>query len=141
MSTVRFEDVQVGDALPPARHEVTRADLRAYAEASGDRNPIHLDETVARSVGLPDVIAHGMLTMGLAGQSAAGWAGDPAAVLEFATKFTAPVVVPAQGAAVVEVAGTVAAVDAEHRTATVDLAVTSAGVKVLGRARAVVRLP
>ncbi|WP_337060348.1 MaoC/PaaZ C-terminal domain-containing protein [Kineococcus sp. G2] len=141
MSTVRFEDVQVGDALPAARHEVTRADLRAYAEASGDRNPIHLDESVARSVGLPDVIAHGMLTMGLAGQSAADWAGDPAAVLEYATKFTAPVVVPAQGAAVVEVAGTVAALDEQRRTATVDLAVTSAGAKVLGRARAVVRLP
>ncbi|NAZ85928.1 MaoC/PaaZ C-terminal domain-containing protein [Kineococcus indalonis] len=141
MSTVRFEDVRVGDALPAVRHEVTRADLRAYAEASGDRNPIHLDADVARSVGLPDVIAHGMLTMGLAGQSAADWAGDPAAVVRYGTKFTAPVVVPAEGAAVVEVAGTVAARDEDARTVTVDLAVTSAGAKVLGRARAVVRLP
>ncbi|WP_432497505.1 MaoC/PaaZ C-terminal domain-containing protein [Kineococcus gypseus] len=138
---LRFEDVALGDALPAARHEVTRADVRAYAEASGDRNPIHLDEDVARSVGLPDVIAHGMLTMGLAGQAAADWAGDPAAVVRFATKFTAPVVVPAAGAAVVEVAGTVAALDPAARTATVDLAVTSGGAKVLGRARAVVRLP
>ena len=141
MSTVRFDDVRVGDALPAARHEVTRADLRAYAEASGDRNPIHLDEDVARAVGLPDVIAHGMLTMGLAGQVAADWAGDPAAVVGYGTKFTAPVVVPAEGAAVVEVAGTVAARDEDARTVTVDLAVTSAGAKVLGRARAVVRLP
>ncbi|WP_432482370.1 MaoC/PaaZ C-terminal domain-containing protein [Kineococcus esterisolvens] len=141
MSTVRFEDVQVGDVLPAARHEVTREDLRAYAEASGDRNAIHLDEGVARSVGLPDVIAHGMLTMGLAGQTAADWAGDPTAVVQYATKFTAPVVVPARGCAVVEVAGTVATRDESARTVTVDLTVTSAGTKVLGRARAVVRLP
>jgi acyl dehydratase len=92
-------------------------------------------------VGLPDVIAHGMLTMGLAGQVVADWAGDPGAVVSFATRFTQPVVVPADAPAVVEVAGTVAAADAEARTVAVDLTVTSAGVKVLGRARAVVRLP
>jgi len=139
--TVAFDDAPVGTALPATVLQLTRADLRAYAEASGDANPIHLDEAVARSVGLPDVIAHGMLTMGLAGSVVADWAGDPGAVVSFATRFTQPVVVPAGAPAVVEVSGTVAAADAEARTVTVDLAVTSAGVKVLGRARAVVRLP
>ena len=138
--TLAFEAAEVGTTLPPAVVEVTRADLRAYADASGDTNPIHLDEAVARSVGLPDVIAHGMLTMGLAGSVVTDWAGDPGAVLSCGTKFTAPVVVPAGEPAVVDVAGTVASRDEDARTVTVDLAVTSAGAKVLGRARAVVAL-
>lgn len=133
--------VEVGTELPTARYELSREDLRAYAEASGDRNPIHLDEATARSVGLPDVIAHGMLTMGLAGTVVADWVGDPARVLSYGTKFTAPVVVPADAPAVVEVAGTVVARDEAAGTAEVDLVVTSAGAKVLTRARAVVALP
>lgn len=133
--------VEVGTELPTARYELSREDLRAYAEASGDRNPIHLDEATARSVGLPDVIAHGMLTMGLAGTVVADWVGDPARVLSYGTKFTAPVVVPADASAVVEVAGTVVARDEAAGTAEVDLVVTSAGAKVLTRARAVVALP
>jgi len=139
--TLAFDAAPVGTALPTTVLELTRDDLRAYAEASGDTNPIHLDEAVARSVGLPDVIAHGMLTMGLAGSVVADWAGDPGAVVSFATRFTQPVVVPADTAAVVEVTGSVTGADADARTVAVDLAVTSAGVKVLGRARAVVRLP
>ena len=135
------DDVAVGHELPLAHYELSRDDLRAYAEASGDRNPIHLDEAVARSVGLPDVIAHGMLTMGLAGSVVADWAGDPCAVVSYGTRFTAPVVVPAAAPAVVEVAGRVVARDEDARTVEVDLAVTHAGAKVLGRARAVVRLP
>ncbi|MEZ0492591.1 MaoC/PaaZ C-terminal domain-containing protein [Kineococcus sp. TBRC 1896] len=131
---------EVGTELPTARYELSREDLRSYAEASGDRNPIHLDEATARSVGLPDVIAHGMLTMGLAGTVVADWVGDPARVLSYGTKFTAPVVVPADAPAVVEVAGTVVALDEAAGTAEVDLVVTSAGAKVLTRARAVVAL-
>lgn len=138
---MNFEDTEVGTELPAARYELSRDDLRAYAEASGDHNPIHLDEVTAKSVGLPDVIAHGMLTMGLAGSVVADWAGDPSAVLSFGTKFTAPVVVGSAGPAIVEVAGTVLARDEDARTVEVDLAVTHAGTKVLGRARAVVRLP
>lgn len=139
---VRIEvGTEVGTELPTARYELSREDLRAYAEASGDRNPIHLDEATARSVGLPDVIAHGMLTMGLAGTVVADWVGDPARVLSYGTKFTAPVVVPADAPAVVEVAGTVVARDEAAGTAEVDLVVTSAGAKVLTRARAVVALP
>ncbi|ABS02154.1 acyl dehydratase [Kineococcus radiotolerans] len=136
-----FDEVEVGHELPVAHYEVSREDLRAYAEASGDRNPIHLDEATARSVGLPDVIAHGMLTMGLAGSVVADWAGDPRAVVSYGTKFTAPVVVPADAPAVVEVAGRVVSRDETARTVEVDLAVTHAGAKVLGRARALVRLP
>ncbi|MEZ0164973.1 MaoC/PaaZ C-terminal domain-containing protein [Kineococcus sp. LSe6-4] len=134
------ERVEVGTELPTARYELSREDLRAYAEASGDRNPIHLDEATARSVGLPDVIAHGMLTMGLAGTVVADWVGDPARVLSYGTKFTAPVVVPAGAPAVVEVAGTVVGLDAAAGTAEVDLVVTSGDEKVLTRARAVVAL-
>lgn len=133
-------DVVVGAQLPTATYELSRADLLAYADASGDQNPIHQDEATARAVGLPDVIAHGMLTMGLAGTVVADWAGDPTRVVSYATKFTAPVVVPAQGGAVVEVTGAVTSVDEQARTAEVALTVTSAGSAVLGRARAVVRL-
>lgn len=138
---MNFEDTEVGTELPAARYELSREDLRAYAEASGDHNPIHLDEATATSVGLPDVIAHGMLTMGLAGSVVADWAGDPTAVVSFGTRFTAPVVVPSAEPAVVEVAGTVLTRDESARTVEVDLTVTHAGTKVLGRARAVVRLP
>ncbi|WP_432563100.1 MaoC/PaaZ C-terminal domain-containing protein [Kineococcus sp. SYSU DK003] len=138
---MNFDDVEVGHELPAAHYELSREDLRAYAEASGDRNPIHLDEATAKAVGLPDVIAHGMLTMGLAGTVVADWAGNPGAVVSYGTKFTAPVVVAADTPAVVDVSGTVASRDAEARTVEVDLTVTSGGAKVLTRARAVVRLP
>ncbi|NAZ76779.1 acyl dehydratase [Kineococcus sp. T13] len=135
-----FEAAHLGRELPAARYELSREDLRAYAEASGDRNPIHLDEATARAVGLPDVIAHGMLTMGLAGTVVADWAGDPGAVLAYGTKFTAPVVVPAAAEAVLEVTGSVVGRDEAARTVEVELVATSAGTRVLGRARAVVRL-
>jgi acyl dehydratase len=137
---VNFADVEVGLELPAARYELSREDLRAYADASGDQNPIHQDEALARSVGLPDVIAHGMLTMGLAGTVVADWAGDPSRVVSYGTKFTAPVVVSAAEPAVVDVAGTVVRRDEDAGTVEVDLVVTSAGAKVLTRARAVVRL-
>ena len=137
----RLADVEVGHALPARRVPVTRADLVRYAGVSGDRNPIHWDERFARSVGLPDVIAHGMFTMALAGQLVADWAQDPGAVVSYATRFTSPVVVDHGEGAVVEVEGVVAERDEQARTVRVDLTVTSAGAKVLGRARAVVRLP
>ena len=134
-------DVEVGTELPARRVHVTRADLVRYAGASGDRNPIHWDERFARSVGLPDVIAHGMYTMALAGQLVADWAGDPGAVVSYGTRFTSPVVVDHAEGAVVELSGVVAAKDEEAGTVRVDLTATCAGAKVLGRARAVVRLP
>ena len=125
-----------GDALGPRTFAITRADLVAYAEAAGDPNPIHQDEEVARSVGLPGVIAHGMLTLGLVGRAVVEWTGG-AEVVELGCKFTQPVVVPAEGAAEVVVAGTVKTV--ADGLVTLALEVTCEGTKVLGMPRAVVR--
>lgn len=128
--------MQIGDVFPEQVYTVTRADLVRYAGASGDQNPIHWSDRVATSVGLPGVIAHGMYTMALAARALDTWAGGPGRVREFGCKFSAPVVVPDddQGAEV-RVTGRVAQVteDAVH----VELEVTSGGVKVLARPRAV----
>lgn len=132
-------DVAVGDTLGPVTVPVGRDTLVAYADASGDQNPIHQDEAFARSVGLPDVIAHGMWTMGASGTVVADWAGDAGRVVEFGTRFTKPVVVPSGGAAI-EVAGVVKAVEAGSGRVTVELTTTCGGEKVLGRCVAVVRL-
>ncbi len=115
---------------------ITRADLVRYAEASGDDNPIHQDEAVATSVGLPGVIAHGMYTMALAARAVAEWFPG-AEVVSIGCKFTAPVVVPADGAVEIEVAGEVKGTD--EGLTTVALTVTCAGQKVLGMPKAVVR--
>ncbi|KAK1180035.1 MaoC family dehydratase [Streptomyces sp. NPDC059679] len=139
---VSYDDVEVGTELPAQEFPVTRADLVQYAGASGDFNPIHWNEKFAKEVGLPDVIAHGMFTMAEAGRVVTDWAGDPAAVVEYGVRFTKPVVVPNdEKGSVVEVTAKVAAkLDDEARTVRVDVVATSAGQKVLGRARAVVRL-
>ncbi len=126
----------VGDVLPTQTYPLTRADLVAYAAASGDPNPIHHDEDVARSVGLPGVIAHGMLTMALVGRAVATWT-DGAEVIELGCKFTNPVVVPAEGAVEIVVAGTVKSLG--DSLATIALEVTCGGQKVLGMPKAVVR--
>ena len=132
-------DVAVGTELPEQTFRVTRADLVRYAGASGDFNPIHWNERVARSVGLPDVIAHGMFTMGLAARAVTEWTGDPAALVEYQVRFGRPVVVPDDDGAELAVRGRVAALLDGNR-ARVDLTVTSGGEKVLSLARAVVRL-
>ena len=124
--------------LEPKTYTVTRADLVAYAEASGDHNPIHQDEEVARSVGLPGVIAHGMYTMALAARAVADWFPG-AELVSVGTKFTAPVVVPAEGGVEVEVAGE--AKEPVDGLTTIALTVTSGGQKVLGMPKAVVRAP
>jgi len=115
---------------------VTRADLVKYAGASGDQNPIHQDEGVATSVGLPGVIAHGMYTMALAARAVSTWFPG-AEVVSFGCKFTNPVVVPAEGGVDVEVAGE--AKEGDDGLTTVSLTVTCAGQKVLGMPKAVVR--
>jgi acyl dehydratase len=137
---ISYSDVEVGTELPAQTFSVTRATLVRYAGASGDFNPIHWNEKFAREVGLPDVIAHGMFTMAEAIRVVTDWAGDPGAVVEYGVRFTKPVVVPndEQGA-VIEVGGKVAA-KLDDNTVRVDLTVTSAGQKVLGMSRAVVRL-
>lgn len=126
-----------GDVLAPRAFAVTRADLVRYAGASGDRNPIHWSDRVATAVGLPGVIAHGMLTLGLAAQAVSEWTGG-AEVVELGSKFTAPVVVPDDDTGVeVVVAATVTSV--EDGLVRLALEVTCGGQKVLGRPTAVVR--
>jgi acyl dehydratase len=134
----------VGDELPPLSVRVTRADLVRYAGASGDFNPIHWSDRVATSAGLPGVIAHGMLTMALAGRLVTDWAGDPGAVRSYGVRFTRPVVVPDDDeGALVEFTGKVTAVsDAEDggRIARVAITATFDGKTVLGRAVAEVAI-
>jgi acyl dehydratase len=136
-----YADVTEGAEIPAVSYPVSRLNLVMYAGASGDFNVIHWNERIARSVGLPDVIAHGMFTMAQAGRFVTDWAGDYGTVLEFGVRFTAPVVVPDddQGATI-EVSGTVEEKLDDNRVA-LALTARSAGAKVLGRARAVVRLP
>jgi acyl dehydratase len=135
------ERFAVGTLLPPTSFPITRKDLVRYAGASGDFNDIHWNGRFAVDVGLPDVIAHGMYTMAVAGRVVTDWIGDPAAVEEYFVRFSKPVVVPDDGVgALVEVTGKVAkALDGGR--VQVDLTVQSAGQKVLGKATAVVRLP
>lgn len=133
-------DVDAGHSIPSKTIHVERATLVQYAGASLDRNPIHWDERFAKKVGLPDVIAHGMFTMGSAVTAVTEWAGDAGRVVEYSVRFTKPVVVPYEGGADIVVEGVVKSVDSEAERATVELTATSAGEKVLGRAVAVVRL-
>ncbi|MFF3764517.1 MaoC family dehydratase [Streptomyces sp. NPDC001922] len=139
-ATISYDDVEVGTELPAQTFPVTRDTLVRYAGASGDFNPIHWNETFAKEVGLPDVIAHGMFTMAEAIRVVTDWAGDPGAVVEYGVRFTKPVVVPNDGeGASIEVSAKVAAKLDDH-TVRVDLTAMSAGQKVLGMSRALVRL-
>ena len=140
-----FSELAVGQDLGSRSITVSRQDLVKYAGASGDFNPIHWNEAFATSVGLPGVIAHGMFTMGAAVQLVTDWAGDPAAVVDFQTRFTKPVLVTdttgtEDPGAVIEVSGAIGALNADACTARVDLTVVFAGQKVLMKAQAVVRL-
>jgi acyl dehydratase len=141
---IAYESVEVGTELPARSFRVTRETLVKYAGASGDFNPIHWNERVATSVGLPNVIAHGMFTMAEAVRVVTDWCGDPGMVVEYQVRFTKPVVVPdgvaEDSGARLTVTGKVSAVN-EDGTVRVDLTATSGGEKVLGLARAVVRLP
>ncbi|HET8880210.1 MAG TPA: MaoC family dehydratase [Arthrobacter sp.] len=140
-----LSELTVGQDLGSRSVEVTRTDLVRYAGASGDFNPIHWNEAFATGVGLPGVIAHGMFTMGAAVQAVTDWAGDPAAVVDFQTRFSKPVPVADttgtdDAGAVIEVGAVIGALDADAGTARVDLTVVSGGQKVLMKAQAVVRL-
>ena len=117
---------------------VNRTLLKQYADASGDQNPIHQDEAFAKSVGLPDVIAHGMLTMALVGKYVTEIAGGSANVLELGGRFTKPVIVPADIDVDITVSATVT--DVEDGRVSISLVATSAGIKVLGMAKAVITL-
>lgn len=133
--------ISAGDELPPLEVRVRRADLVRYAGAALDFNPIHWNEKLAAEVGLPGVIAHGMLTMAFAGRVVTNWLGDPSAIVEYGARFIRPVVVPndADGA-LVELTGKVKEVR-EDGTARVDITAKFDGKAVLGKAVVVVRLP
>ena len=129
--------IEVGTVLVEKVFYLDRALLKAYADASGDQNPIHQNEEFAVSVGLPNVIAHGMLTMALVGKYVSDFAGGSANVLEYSARFTKPVIVPNGEKVDLTVSATVAEV-ADGKVA-LTLSATSAGVKVLGMAKAVVK--
>jgi acyl dehydratase len=128
--------ISVGTALPAKIIYLDRAMLKAYADASGDQNPIHQNEDFALSVGLPNVIAHGMLTMALVGKYVTDWSGGSASVKEFGARFIKPVIVPADEKVDLTINATVSEVNGAEIK--LDLVATSAGVKVLGMAKAVV---
>jgi hydroxyacyl-ACP dehydratase HTD2-like protein with hotdog domain len=143
--SLSIHELSPGQEIGSRTIAVTRTDLVKYAGASGDFNPIHWNEAFATRVELPGVIAHGMFTMGSAVQLVTDWAGDPAAVVDFQTRFTKPVLVTDttgtdEPGATIEVSGLIGKLDAESNTARIDLTVVSAGQKVLMKAQAVVRL-
>jgi acyl dehydratase len=133
--TPAFDGLGVGDIVAEQSFPLTRDSLVRYAGASGDFNPIHYRDDVAASVGLPGVLAHGMLTMGLAVQPVVDWAGDPGRVADYQVRFTRPVVVDPEAGADVGVVAKVGQLDAEARAARIDLTVTFEGATVLGKAQ------
>jgi acyl dehydratase len=136
-----YDDVKPGDELAPASYPVTRLSLVKYCGASGDYNTIHWNERIARAVGLPNVIAHGMFTMAEAGRYVTDWAGPGAVVVDYGVRFSSPVVVPDDDTgASIELSGTVEEKLDDNRVV-LALTARSAETKVLTRTRAVVRLP
>ncbi|MFF0815809.1 (3R)-hydroxyacyl-ACP dehydratase subunit HadB [Rhodococcus sp. NPDC003318] len=141
MALRKFEDVVVGEELPERVVPLTRSDLVQYAGVAGDPNPIHWDDEVARSVGLPMAVAHGMLTMGVGAGYITSWLGDPGAVLEYNVRFTSPVYVPNNGTGTeIELTGKVRSVDDAARSAVIAIVAKVDGKKIFGRATATVRL-
>jgi acyl dehydratase len=135
-----LDQVEVGTELPSLTVRLTRTSLVRYAGASGDFNPIHYSDRLATAIGLPGVVAHGMLTMATAARVVTDWVGDPARLLEYGVRFTKPVVVPDDDeGAELTITAKVAEVD-QDGTARIDITAVAAEQKVLGRASAVVRL-
>jgi acyl dehydratase len=135
-----WSQVDVGAELPSLSVQVERATLVRYAGASGDFNPIHWNQEFATSVGLPDVIAHGMFTMASAARLVTNWVGDPGALVDYGVRFTRPVVVPNDGqGATIEITGVVGE-KSEGNLVRVDITAKCEGVTVLAKASAVVRL-
>ncbi len=139
--TPRYNEIDKGHELPPQTFTFHRADLVRYAGASGDFNVIHWNERVATSVGLPNVIAHGMLTMATAARVVTDWVGDPGAVLEYGVRFTRPVPVPDDDTGSdLEVSAKVTDLLDGNRVR-ITVTATYDGQTVLGKALAIVRLP
>ncbi|MDF2575959.1 MAG: acyl dehydratase [Agromyces sp.] len=140
MAAPDFDGLTVGDVVAERSFPLTRDSLVRYAGASGDFNPIHYRDDVAQQVGLPGVLAHGMLTMGFAVQPVVDWVGDPGRIRDYQVRFTRPVVVDAQAGAEVAVAARVGQLDAEARVARIDLTVKVGDDTVLGKAQVRVSL-
>ena len=126
----------VGDEVANAEHLITRDSLVRYAGASGDFNPIHYRDDIAEFVRLPGVLAHGMLTMGIAIQTVVDWAGDPSRVVDYQVRFTRPVVVDPNDGATLTVSAKAAVIEAENQRARIDVIATVDGRTVLGKAQA-----
>ncbi|MBK4349072.1 MaoC family dehydratase [Lacisediminihabitans changchengi] len=138
--SIDITTLEVGQIVASGEFPISRGSLVRYAGASGDFNDIHYRDDIAISVGLPGVLAHGMLTMGVAVQPVIDWIGDPGKVLDYGVRFTRPVLVDATEGALVTVSAKIGAFDAEKQTARVDLTVTAADTTVLGKAQVVVSL-
>lgn len=137
--SIKFDDLEVGQSIGSLEFLLTRDSLVRYAGASGDFNPIHYRDDIAAAVGLPGVLAHGMLTMGAAVQVAVNWVGDSGRIADYQVRFTKPVVVGPVDGAVLVVSGKIGAVDGESRTVRVDITASCDEVTVLGKAQVVVR--
>lgn len=137
---VDFSSLTKGDIVATESFHLTRDNLVRYAGASGDFNPIHYRDDIAVSVGLPGVLAHGMLTMGLAVQPVSNWVGDPARIVDYQVRFTRPVLVDGATGADVAVTATVGALEEETQVARIDLTVTFNDETVLGKAQVRVNL-
>ncbi|OBH05789.1 (R)-hydratase [Mycobacterium sp. E2699] len=132
--TPSFEDVQVGDQLPAHHTRLSRGDLVNYAGVAGDANPIHWDEGIAKLAGLPDVIAHGMLTMGLGAGFASAWSGDPGAVTRYTVRLSQPAIVSAAEGADIEFSGRIKSLDPDTRSGVVIVGAKSGDQKIFGMA-------
>ena len=137
--TPSFDDVKVGDELPAHHARLSRGDLVNYAGVAGDANPIHWDQDIAKLAGLPDVIAHGMLTMGLGAGFASAWTGDPGAATRYAVRLSQPAIVSATQGADIEFSGRIKSLDPATRTGVVIVAAKSDGRKIFGLATLNVR--
>jgi acyl dehydratase len=140
MTHINIASLEIGQEIGSTEFLLTRDSLVRYAGASGDFNQIHYRDDVAAAVGLPGVLAHGMLTMGAAVQVAVDWVGNAGAIVDYQVRFTKPVVVDPVDGAVLVVTGKVGEIDAENKIVRVDLEAVFADTKVLGKAQARVQL-
>ena len=140
MTHINIAGLEVGQSIGSVEILLTRDSLVRYAGASGDFNPIHYRDDIAASVGLPGVLAHGMLTMGAAIQVVVDWAGDPGRIVDYGVRFTKPVVVDAVDGAVLTISGKIGEIDAENNIVRVDIATVFNETAVLGKAQARVRI-
>ena len=140
MTHINLASLEAGQEIGSIEFLLTRDSLVRYAGASGDFNPIHYRDDIAKAVGLDGVLAHGMLTMGAAVQVAVDWIGDPGRVIDYGVRFTKPVFVDARNGAVLTVSGKIGEIDAENSIVRIDITAVAADLAVLGKAQARVRI-